>query len=76
MNRWVLVWIHFYVFKGDTQTKTLKRAFAEHIQSAFSSIHVFLKKKKKKKKKKEIMSRLPKGIFWFVFNVLTSFFTY
>ena len=38
MNRWVLVWIH--VFKGDTQTKTLKRVFADHIQSAFSSIHV------------------------------------
>ena len=45
MNRWVLVWIHFNVFKGDTQTKTLKRVSADHIQSAFSSIHVFFKKK-------------------------------
>ena len=44
MNRWVLVWIHFNVFKGDTQTKTLKRVFADHILSAFSSIHDFLKK--------------------------------
>ena len=41
MNRWVLVWIHFNVCKGDTQTKTLKRVFADHIQSAFSSIQVF-----------------------------------
>ena len=48
MNRWVLVWIHFNVFKGDTQTKTLKRVFADHIQSVFSSIQVFFKKKKKK----------------------------
>ena len=63
MNRWVLVWIHFNVFKGDTQTKTLKRVFADHIQSAFSSIHVFFKKKQK-----VIMSRFPTCIFWFVFN--------
>ena len=34
MNRWVFaqgfffVWVHFNVFKGDTQTKTLKRVFA------------------------------------------------
>ena len=63
MNRWVLVWIHFNVCKGDTQTKTLKRAFADHIQSAFSSIHVFFEKKQK-----VIMSRFPTGIFWFVFN--------
>ena len=47
MNRWVLVWIHFNVFKGDSQTKTLERVFADHILSAFSSIHVFFKKKKK-----------------------------
>ena len=47
MNRWVLVWIHFNVFKGDPQTKTLKRVFTDHIQSAFSSIHVFFKKKQK-----------------------------
>ena len=51
MNRWVFaqgfffVWLHFNVFKGDTQTKTLKRVFSEHIQSAFSSIHVFFWKK-------------------------------
>ena len=47
MNRRVLVWIHFNVCKGDTQTKTLKRVFADHIQSAFSSIHVFFKEKQK-----------------------------
>ena len=52
MNRWIFaqgfffVWLHFNVFKGDTQTKTLKRVFSEHIQSAFSSIHVFFWKKK------------------------------
>ena len=63
MNRRVLVWIHFNVCKGDTQTKTLKRVFADHIQSAFSSIHVFFKKKQK-----VIMSRFPTCIFWFVFN--------
>ena len=34
MNRWV-----------DTQTKSLKRVLAGHIQSAFSSVHVFLKEK-------------------------------
>ena len=44
MNLWVLVWIQFNVFKGNTQTKTLKRVFADHIQSAFSSIQVFFKK--------------------------------
>ena len=71
MNRWVLVWIHFNVCKGDTQTKTLKRVFADHIQSAFSSIHVFFKKKKQT----VIMSRFPTRIFCFVFNVLTSFLT-
>ena len=60
MNRWVLVWIHFSVFKGDTQTKTLEKVFADHIQSAFSSIHVF---KKKKKKQKVIMSRFSSGLF-------------
>ena len=63
MNRWVLVWIQFNVFKGNTQTKTLKRVFADHIQSAFSSIHVFFKEKQK-----VIMSPFPTGIFWFVFN--------
>ena len=63
MNRRVLVWIHFNVCKGDTQTKTLKRVFADHIQSAFSSIHVFFKEKQK-----VIMSPFPTGIFWFVFN--------
>ena len=70
MSRWVLVWTHFNVFKGDTQTKTLERVSADHIQSAFSSIHVFFKKKQK-----VITSRFPTGIFWFVFNVLTSFLT-
>ena len=54
-----------YVFKGDTQTKTLKRVFADHIQSAFSSIHVFFKKKQK-----VIMSRFPTGILWFVVNCI------
>ena len=77
MDRWVLVWIHFNVFKGETQTKTLKRVFADHIQSAFSSIRVFFRKKKQtnKTKQKVIMSRFPTGIFLFVFNVLTSFLT-
>ena len=51
------------VCKGDTQTKTLKRVFADHIQLAFSSIDVFFKKKRK-----VIMSRFPTVIFWFVFN--------
>ena len=67
MNRWVLVWIHFNVFTDATETKTLKRVFADHIQSAFSSLHFFLKKKKLK----VIMSHFPTSIFWFVFNVLT-----
>ena len=44
MNLWVLVWIQFNVFKGNTQTKTLKRVFADHIQSTFSSTQVFFKK--------------------------------
>ena len=70
ISRWVLVWIHFNVFKGDTQTKTLERVSADHIQSAFSSIHVFFKKKQK-----VITSRFPTSIFWFVLNVLTSFLT-
>ena len=33
MNRWVLVWIHFNVCKGDTQTKTLKRVILRIIFS-------------------------------------------
>ena len=58
MNRWV-----FEQGIAQRRHSNKNRVFADHIQSAFSSIHVFFKKKQK-----VIISRFPTCIFWFVFN--------
>ena len=46
MNRWILVWIHFNVFKGDTQTKTLKRVSKIIFSRRFLLFTSYLKRKK------------------------------
>ena len=64
------------MFSKATLKQRLLKEFLRIIFSRrFLLFKSSFKKKKKKKKQKVIMSPFPTGIFWFVFNVVTSFLT-
>ena len=54
---------------------TLKQRLLKEFLRIIFSRRFLLFKSSLKKQQKVIMSRFPTGIFWFVFNVLTSFLT-